>query len=160
MGWVERFGDRLIFSTLSPSPLKQNLQTPQTKTNPKNLFSAHQNASAFFFFRDSASLESAVCAVVIACKQSHTLNCRLAANYMWILMATSDRLEIIRFCETPKDKGRIMSRLGLNDVMAESYLAILLAQSLIVQSNGKYVVTQKGQRYLSSSERTRKIITV
>ena len=53
-----------------------------------------------------------------------------------------------------------MSRLGLNDVMAESYLAILLAQSLIAQSNGKYVVTQKGQGYLSSSERSRKIITV
>jgi len=41
-----------------------------------------------------------------------------------------------------------MSRLGLNEVKAESYLAILLAQSLIAQSNGKYVVTQKGQGYL------------
>jgi predicted transcriptional regulator len=42
----------------------------------------------------------------------------------------------------------------------ESYLAILLAQSLIAQSNGKYVVTQKGQGHLSSYERTRKIIMV
>jgi predicted transcriptional regulator len=78
---------------------------------------------------------------------------------MWILMATFDRLEILRFCETPKDKSRITSRLGLNAVMVESYLAILLAQSLIAQSNGKYVVTQKGQGHLSSYERTRKIIT-
>jgi predicted transcriptional regulator len=72
-------------------------------------------------------------------------------------MATFDRLEIIRFCETPKDKGRIMSRLGLNDVQAESYLVILKAQSLLAQKNGKYVITDRGQGYLSSYERTRKI---
>jgi len=75
-------------------------------------------------------------------------------------MATFDRLEIIRFCETPKDKSRIMSRLGLNDVQAESYLAILMQQSMLAQNNGKYVVTSKGQGYLSSSERTRKIIMI
>jgi predicted transcriptional regulator len=74
-------------------------------------------------------------------------------------MSSFDRLEIIRFCETPKDKGRITSRLGLNDVQAESYLAILLAQSLLAQKNGKYVVTNRGQGYLSSYERTRKITT-
>jgi predicted transcriptional regulator len=73
-------------------------------------------------------------------------------------MATFDRLEIIRFCETPKDKGRIMNRLGLNDVQAESYLAILKAQSLLAQNNGKYVITDRGQGYISSYERTRKII--
>ena len=56
-------------------------------------------------------------------------------------MAISERIGIIRFCETPKDKGRIMSRLGLNDVQAESYLAILTRQSMLMQNNGKYVVT-------------------
>ena len=64
---------------------------------------------------------------------------------------------IIRFCETPKDKGRIMNKLGLNDVTTESYLTILMAQSMLVHYNGKYVVTQKGQGYLSSSARTKKI---
>ena len=72
-------------------------------------------------------------------------------------MALGNRLGIIRFCETPKDKGRIMNRLGLNDVTTESYLTILMAQSMLVQNNGKYVVTQKGQGYLSSSDRTKKI---
>jgi predicted transcriptional regulator len=72
-------------------------------------------------------------------------------------MAISERIGIIRFCETPKDKGRIMSRLGLNDVLAESYLTILTRQSMLMQSNGRYVVTVKGQSYISSSERIRKI---
>ena len=38
-----------------------------------------------------------------------------------------------------------MNRLGLNDVAAESYLVILMAQSMLMQNKGKYVVTQKGQ---------------
>jgi predicted transcriptional regulator len=72
-------------------------------------------------------------------------------------MAISERLGIIRFCETPKDKGRIMNKLGLNDVQAESYLTILTQQSLLMQNNGKYVITMKGQGYLSSNDRIRKI---
>jgi predicted transcriptional regulator len=72
-------------------------------------------------------------------------------------MAISERIGIIRFCETPKDKSRIMSRIGLNDVQAESYLAILTRQSMLMQNNGKYVVTSKGQGYISSSDRIRKI---
>jgi predicted transcriptional regulator len=72
-------------------------------------------------------------------------------------MALGNRLGIIRFSETPKDKGRIKNRLGLNDVTTESYLTILTAQSMLVQSNGKYVVTKKGQGYLSSSARINKI---
>jgi predicted transcriptional regulator len=76
-------------------------------------------------------------------------------------MAVADRLglvsHIIRFCETSKDKGRIMNRLGLNDVQAESYLAILTQQSMLMQNNGKYVSTMKGQGYLSSYDRLRKI---
>jgi predicted transcriptional regulator len=76
-------------------------------------------------------------------------------------MAFSGRLgivsHIIRFCETSKDKGRIMNRVGLNDVQAESYLSILTQQSLLIQNNGKYVITVKGQGYLSSYERLRKI---
>lgn len=72
-------------------------------------------------------------------------------------MAISERIGIIRFCETPKDKGRIMSKLGLNDVQAESYLAILTRQSMLMQSDGKYVVTTLGQSYISSSDRIRKI---
>ena len=72
-------------------------------------------------------------------------------------MALGNRLGIIRFCETPKAKGRIMNRLGLNDVTTESYLTILMSQSMLVQNNGKYVVTQKGQGYLSSSDRNKKI---
>jgi predicted transcriptional regulator len=76
-------------------------------------------------------------------------------------MAVTYRLglvsHIIRFCETSKDKGRIMNRLGLNDVQAESYLAILTQQSMLMQNNGKYVSTMKGQGYLSSYDRFRKI---
>ena len=72
-------------------------------------------------------------------------------------MAISDRIGIIRFCETPKDKGRIMSRLGLNDVQTESYLAILTKQSMLMQNDGKYVVTTLGQSYISSSDRIKKI---
>jgi predicted transcriptional regulator len=76
-------------------------------------------------------------------------------------MAFSGRLgivsHIIRFCETSKDKGRIMNRVGLNDVQAESYLSILTQQSLLIQNNGKYVITVKGQGYLSSCDRLRKI---
>jgi predicted transcriptional regulator len=72
-------------------------------------------------------------------------------------MAISERIGIIRFCETPKDKGRIMSHLGLNDVQAESYLTILTKQSMLKQSNGKYVVTLQGQGYLSSTQRIKKI---
>jgi predicted transcriptional regulator len=72
-------------------------------------------------------------------------------------MAISERIGIIRFCKTPKDKGRIMSRIGLNDIQAESYLAILTRQSMLMQNSGKYVITTKGQGYISSSERIRKI---
>ena len=72
-------------------------------------------------------------------------------------MAISDRIGIIRFCETPKDKGRIMNRLGLNDVQTESYLTILTKQSMLMQNDGKYVVTTLGQSYISSSDRIKKI---
>jgi predicted transcriptional regulator len=72
-------------------------------------------------------------------------------------MAFSERIGIIRFCETPKDKGRIMSRLGLNDVQAESHLTVLTKQNMLIQNNGKYVVTEKGQSYIFSSDRVRRI---
>jgi len=76
-------------------------------------------------------------------------------------MAISARIgivfNIIRFCETSKDKARIMSRLGLNDVIAESYLAILMAQSMLMENDGKYLATTKGRSYLYSGERLRKI---
>jgi predicted transcriptional regulator len=72
-------------------------------------------------------------------------------------MAISERIGIIRFCETPKDKGRIMSRLGLNDVQAESYLAILTRQSMLMHNQGKYVVTNLGKCYIASYNRTKKI---
>jgi predicted transcriptional regulator len=72
-------------------------------------------------------------------------------------MAISERIGIIRFCETPKDKTRIMYRLGLNNVQAESFLAILTKQSLLTQNNGKYVTTVSGQSYISSHNRIRKI---
>jgi predicted transcriptional regulator len=74
-------------------------------------------------------------------------------------MAISEIVGIVRFCETPKDKARISSRLGLNDVQAESYLAILTKQSMLMQNNGKYVTTTKGQGFLSSYDRIRKIKT-
>jgi predicted transcriptional regulator len=77
------------------------------------------------------------------------------------MMAVCDRLgivsHIIRFCETSKGKGRIMNRIGLNDIQAESYLTILTQQSMLMQTNGKYVITMKGQGYLSSYDRLRKI---
>jgi predicted transcriptional regulator len=50
-----------------------------------------------------------------------------------------------------------MNKLGLNDVQAESYLAILTRQSMLMQNKGKYVVTTKGQSYISSFDRIRKI---
>jgi len=64
---------------------------------------------------------------------------------------------IIRFCETSKDKDGIMNRLGLNDVQAASYLTILTRQMMIMQNNGKYVITGTGQSYLNSCDRLRKI---
>ncbi len=72
-------------------------------------------------------------------------------------MAINERIGIIRFCEKPKDKARIMHRLGLNNEQAESYLAILTKQSLLMQNNGKYVITMDGQSYISSHDRIRKI---
>jgi predicted transcriptional regulator len=65
--------------------------------------------------------------------------------------------DIIRFCETSKDKGRIMNRLGLNDVQIESYLTILTNQSMLMQNEDKYVTTNKGHGYLASYDRIRKI---
>jgi predicted transcriptional regulator len=76
-------------------------------------------------------------------------------------MSVSVRLGIVshimRFCETSKEKSRIMQKVGLNDVLAESYLTILTRQSMLVHDNGKYVLTNKGQGYLSSFDRLRKI---
>jgi predicted transcriptional regulator len=72
-------------------------------------------------------------------------------------VAISERIGIVRFCEKPKDKSRIMNKLGLNDVQAESYLAILTRQSMLMQNKGKYIVTTKGQSYISSFDRIRKI---
>ena len=72
-------------------------------------------------------------------------------------MAINERIGIIRFCRTPKDKGRIITKLGLNDVQAESYLTILTKQSMLEQNDGKYIVTSMGQSYISSSDRIRKI---
>ncbi len=72
-------------------------------------------------------------------------------------MAFGDRLGIIRFCETPKNKDRIISKLGLNEVQAESYLTILMKQSMLMHDNGKYVITMKGHEFISSSERVKKI---
>jgi predicted transcriptional regulator len=72
-------------------------------------------------------------------------------------MAIGEKIGIIRFCETPKDKSRIMNRMGLNDPQVDAYLAILTRQSMLMQDNGKYVVTSKGQSYIFSSDRIRKI---
>jgi predicted transcriptional regulator len=76
-------------------------------------------------------------------------------------MAVSVRLGIVshimRFCETSKNKDRIMQKVGLNDVLADSYLTILTRQSMLIQDNGKYILTNKGQGYLSSYERLQKI---
>ena len=126
----------LIFSTLSLLPLKQISKPHKPKPT-------HFSIS--------------ILKLVITHVQSHILNCRQTGYIPVSKMALGERLGIIRFCETPKDKARIMNRLSLNDVAAESYLTILTAQSMLVQNNGKYVVTQKGQGYLSSSDRTRKI---
>lgn len=60
---------------------------------------------------------------------------------------------IIRFCENPKNKDRIMTRLNLNDVQVHAYLAIL-TQSLLVQNNGKYVITMSGKSYIYSIDRS------
>jgi len=50
-----------------------------------------------------------------------------------------------------------MNLFELNDDTAESYLTILNAQNMLGHNNRKFVVTQKGQGSLSSSDRTRKI---
>ena len=50
-----------------------------------------------------------------------------------------------------------MNGLGLNDVLAESYLTILTRQRMIMQNNEKYVITGTGQSYLDSYDRLRKI---
>ena len=52
-----------------------------------------------------------------------------------------------------------MNRLSLNDVQAESYLAILKRQRMLMEDNGKYSVTLKGEGYLYSYDRLRKIDT-
>ena len=100
--------------------------------------------------------------LVVASKQSQRLNCYLSNQYHVTSMAISVRLGIVshimRICETSKDKTRIMQQVGLNDVMAESYLTILTRQSMIIQNNGKYVITSKGQGYLSSCDRLQKIV--
>ena len=76
-------------------------------------------------------------------------------------MAFSVRLGIIshimRFCETSKEKTKIMQKVGLNDVLTDSYLTILTRQSMLIQNNGKYVLTNKGHGYLSSYDRLQKI---
>jgi predicted transcriptional regulator len=76
-------------------------------------------------------------------------------------MVSTDSLgtlaHIVRFCETPKDKDRIMNRLGLNEVQAESYLTILTRQRMIMQNNGKFVITGTGQSYLHSYDRLKRI---
>jgi predicted transcriptional regulator len=72
-------------------------------------------------------------------------------------MAVGERRGIIRFCETPKDKGRIMTRLGLNEVQADSYLVMLTRQSMLIHDNGRYITTLKGQDYVASHERIRKL---
>jgi predicted transcriptional regulator len=72
-------------------------------------------------------------------------------------MAISEMIGIVRFCEKPKDKSRIMNRLDLNAVQAESYLTILTRQSMLIQNKGKYIVSIKGKSYISSSDRIRKI---
>jgi predicted transcriptional regulator len=50
-----------------------------------------------------------------------------------------------------------MSRLGLNEVQAESYLDILTRQSMLTHDNGRYITTLRGQDYIASHERIRKI---
>jgi predicted transcriptional regulator len=50
-----------------------------------------------------------------------------------------------------------MSRIGLNEVQAESYLDILTKQSMLINNNGRYLTTLKGQDYIASHERIRKI---
>ena len=96
--------------------------------------------------------------VVAVAKQPHTLEFCPVRQYF---MASTDSLgimaHIVRFCETSKDKDRIKNRLCLNDVQAESYLAILTRQRMIMQNNGKYVITVTGQSYLNSYDRLRRI---
>ena len=96
--------------------------------------------------------------VVAVAKQPHTLKFCPVRQY---LMTSTDSLgimvHIVRFCETSKDKDRIKNRLGLNDVQAESYLAILTRQRMIMQNNGQYVITVTGQSSLNSYDRLGKI---
>ena len=95
---------------------------------------------------------------VAVVQQSHTLKFCSARLYLMISTESLGIMaHIIRFCETSKDKDGIMNRLGLNDVLAESYLTILTRQRMIMQNNEKYVITVTGQSYLDSYDRLRKI---
>ncbi len=86
--------------------------------------------------------------------QPHMLKVCWASQYLMISSGILGiKTYIFRFCETSKDKDRIMNRLSLNDVQAESYLTILTRQKMIMQNNGKYVITATGQSYLNSYDR-------
>lgn len=67
-------------------------------------------------------------------------------------------VEIVRFCELPRDKVRIMNKMSLNNVYVEAYLAILIQQKLLTQNNGKYLKTEQGQRFLTVRDRVTRVV--
>jgi predicted transcriptional regulator len=77
----------------------------------------------------------------------------MSSNDKTILM-----VEIVRFCQSVRDKDQIMNRMNLNNVYAESYLSILTRQRLLMKNNDKYLRTKQGNDFLIVHDMFRKIV--
>ena len=56
--------------------------------------------------------------------------------------------EVLAYCEQPKTKTSIMYNTNLNYAQLKVHMDTLLAQGLLVKDVNKYVVTEKGFRFL------------
>jgi predicted transcriptional regulator len=56
--------------------------------------------------------------------------------------------EILLFCDRQKAKTSIMYKANLNYAQMKKHLKDLTLKSLVTQSNGKYITTEKGYRFL------------
>lgn len=56
--------------------------------------------------------------------------------------------EVLAYCEQPKTKTSIMYNANLNYAQLKVHMDTLLAQGLLVKAGNKYVVTEKGFRFL------------
>ena len=63
-------------------------------------------------------------------------------------------VEILRFCEVPQSKTRIMYRTNLSWAMLQKYLSELQSRGLLEvhHSQIKYAATPKGFRFIEKAE--------